>query len=263
MRIFAIFRLSLLLAMFPAYLSAQQPPQTGVAAIFPQTFEGGKTASGEAFSHRELLAAHRSLPFNTKLRITRINNGKSVIVRVVDRGPFINTHTLDISKAAADALDFRDGFVNIKIEVIGNNSGGTQTTTSTSPAPVLYGFTAKGGGAAQKKKTTQNEGMTLLASNRVAVKSQLYRINLAAPQRKGYAIQLAWMTNNENMLRKVADLQRTFKDVMVNEEPSKNGIAPVYRVLLGPYANEAAANHRLKDVQRFKYEGFVVNLSKL
>lgn len=65
-----------------------------------------KTASGEPMDPTELTAAHRSLPFGTKLKVTNQKNGKSVVVRINDRGPFIKGRVIDLSKAAAKQLDF-------------------------------------------------------------------------------------------------------------------------------------------------------------
>lgn len=113
--------ISFVFLCFGATLSAQE--NVGNASIFPDGFEGKKMASGELYRATELTAAHRTLPFNTKIRITRIDNGKSVVVRVVDRGPFVNTNVLDVSKAAAKALDFATGTVKVKYEEVGSTSG--------------------------------------------------------------------------------------------------------------------------------------------
>jgi rare lipoprotein A len=65
-----------------------------------------KTASGERMNPAAMTAAHRSLPFGTKLKVTNTNNGRAVVVRINDRGPFIRGRVLDLSKAAAQQLDF-------------------------------------------------------------------------------------------------------------------------------------------------------------
>ena len=65
-----------------------------------------KTTSGERMDPTELTAAHRTLPFGTRLKVTNQNNGKSVVVRINDRGPFIKGRVIDLSKAAAKELDF-------------------------------------------------------------------------------------------------------------------------------------------------------------
>jgi rare lipoprotein A len=76
----------------------------GVASYYADKFNGHRTASGESFSNSALTAAHRSLPFGTRLQVTNPANGHSVIVRVNDRGPFHAGRLIDLSKAAASRL---------------------------------------------------------------------------------------------------------------------------------------------------------------
>jgi rare lipoprotein A len=78
-----------------------------------------QTASGEAFDKRRLNAAHPSLPFGTRLRVTNIRNGRSVTVRVNDRGPFANGRIVDVTLAAAEALGMvNEGIVKVALEVV-------------------------------------------------------------------------------------------------------------------------------------------------
>lgn len=77
---------------------------SGVASYYADKFNGRRTASGETFSNRELTAAHRTLPFGSKVRVTNPRNGKSVVVRINDRGPFHGGRVIDVSRAAASEL---------------------------------------------------------------------------------------------------------------------------------------------------------------
>ena len=93
----------------------------GKATYYGDKFHGRKTASGERFSQRRMTAAHRSLPFGTRVRVTNLSNGRSVIVRINDRGPFgrDRSRVIDLSKAAARELDFmKSGWARVKIEVL-------------------------------------------------------------------------------------------------------------------------------------------------
>ncbi len=93
-------------------------PDTGTASYYAEAFHGKKTSSGEPFNMNGLTCAHRWLPYNTKLRVTNLANGKSVIVRVNDRGPFKHTRLIDLSKGAAKELDMiRAGTCRVAIEV--------------------------------------------------------------------------------------------------------------------------------------------------
>src|SRR5436309_5842983 len=76
----------------------------GMASYYSGEFQGRKTSSGEVYDMHELTAAHRTLPFNTKVRVTNVENRKSVVVRVNDRGPFKNDRVIDVSLEAAKQL---------------------------------------------------------------------------------------------------------------------------------------------------------------
>ena len=82
----------------------RHPPQEGVASWYGDEFNGKKTASGERFDENALTAAHLHLPFGTKVRVTNLKNGRSVEVRINDRGPWGGHGIIDLSKAAARAL---------------------------------------------------------------------------------------------------------------------------------------------------------------
>jgi rare lipoprotein A len=86
-----------------------------IAAICTQ--KGGTTASGESFSPEELTAAHRTLPFGTMVRVTNLRNGRTVVVRINDRGPFDKGRAIDITPAAAKELHF-SGLAPVTLTVV-------------------------------------------------------------------------------------------------------------------------------------------------
>ena len=100
-----------------------QPPadiQTGLASWYGPQFHGKLTSSREVFNMYDLTAAHRTLPFGTKVIVTNLKNGKSVIVKINDRGPFVRGRIIDLSYAAAKMLDMvAQGVVPVRIEVLG------------------------------------------------------------------------------------------------------------------------------------------------
>ncbi len=92
---------------------------SGQASYYADKFVGKSTASGEKYVHNKLTAAHRTLPFGTMLRVTNKANGKSVDVRVNDRGPFKEGRIVDLSKSAAQKIDMiKDGVVNVSVTII-------------------------------------------------------------------------------------------------------------------------------------------------
>jgi len=91
----------------------------GIASYYADDFNGKKTANGETYDMYKMTAAHRSLPFNTKVRVTNIENKRSIIVRINDRGPFKLERIIDLSLAAATQLGMKGtGTANMKLEVV-------------------------------------------------------------------------------------------------------------------------------------------------
>lgn len=93
--------------------------QTGMISYYADKFHGKKTASGARFDKNAMTAAHRTLPFGTKLKVTNLKNGKSVTVTVNDRGPYAHGRILDLSEAAAREIGMLDtGTAKVRIEVL-------------------------------------------------------------------------------------------------------------------------------------------------
>jgi rare lipoprotein A len=101
---------------FARHNNGTKTASQGVASFYT---EGTETASGEKFDTHELTAAHPTLPFGTKLRVTNATTGRSVTVRVNDRGPYVHGRVVDLSYSAADALGMVDkGVANVKLDVV-------------------------------------------------------------------------------------------------------------------------------------------------
>jgi rare lipoprotein A len=100
----------------PSQTTAAAVPARGVASFYKQP---QATASGERFDPNELTAAHRSLPFGTRLHVTNVATGRSVTVRVNDRGPYVKGRMVDLSYSAADAIGMvRSGVADVKVNVV-------------------------------------------------------------------------------------------------------------------------------------------------
>ena len=113
--------------VFATWPGAAPPPprpvQHGLASYYGPRFHGRETASGQIFDQREMVAAHRTLPLGTVVRVTNLENGRAVTLKVTDRGPYgrnyRNGTIIDVSKGAARRLHFlRDGLVRVKVEVV-------------------------------------------------------------------------------------------------------------------------------------------------
>jgi rare lipoprotein A len=91
----------------------------GIASFYAGKFIGRRTANGERYTGRKLTAAHRVLPFGTFVKVTRLDNGLSVIVRINDRGPYIDGRIIDLSPAAAKRLHMiSTGVTQVKLEIV-------------------------------------------------------------------------------------------------------------------------------------------------
>ena len=111
--------------------------QEGISSYYGQELAGRPTASGERFVPSGLTAAHRTLPLGTRIRVTCVATGKSVIVRVNDRGPFVRSRVLDLSQGAAREIGLvARGHGRVRIEVLGREGRRPAPVEAPVPAPV-------------------------------------------------------------------------------------------------------------------------------
>ena len=113
------------------YVPAQEPNynEVGIASWYGPTFHGKDSASGEVFDENEMTAAHPTLPIPSMVRVTNLENGRVVLVRINDRGPFVDDRIIDLSKAAGAALNMHaKGTAKVRVEYVGaaplNGGGG-------------------------------------------------------------------------------------------------------------------------------------------
>lgn len=93
--------------------------QTGVASYYANMFNGRRTANGEIFNNQNMTAAHRTLPFGTMVEVTNLRNGRKVIVRINDRGPYVGNRVIDLSKLAASKIGMvGSGLAKVKLNIL-------------------------------------------------------------------------------------------------------------------------------------------------
>jgi rare lipoprotein A len=122
MRVASGAALSFILAVAPILPQAHAAETTlsGVASWYGPGFHGRTTANGERYDMHGMTAAHKSLAFGTRVRVTNETNGKSVVVRINDRGPYVGKRIIDLSKSAAQAIDMiGPGTAAVTVEVVG------------------------------------------------------------------------------------------------------------------------------------------------
>jgi rare lipoprotein A len=270
--------------------------QHGFASYYADSFKGKKMSNGESYNPRELTCAHKRLPFNTMIKVTRLDNKKTVTVRVTDRGPYVAGRIIELSRAAAERLDMIDvGVAEVTIEVISSPTAAreakpqaTETARRETPRPPSSyeapsarvdeqapKATARAS-EPEKPRTAADQKTEKPAAARPAESSStrarlvgkeyqqygLYKISLEKPAGQGFAVQVASLENYENVFKQVADLQaKWFENILISIEKGKE--RPLYKIMLGPFDNEAAANNYRKNLQsKHRIRGFVVNLAE-
>ncbi|HEY6483261.1 MAG TPA: septal ring lytic transglycosylase RlpA family protein [Steroidobacteraceae bacterium] len=113
--------------------------ERGVASWYGPTFQGENTSSGERYDMYAMTAAHKTLPLPTYARVTNLRNGRTVVVRINDRGPFVANRLIDLSYTAAAKLDMlRDGTTLVEVRALTPQAPDNLTRASQLPPPVLY-----------------------------------------------------------------------------------------------------------------------------
>lgn len=114
------FFIGVTLLMLSILLPSSVLAQTGIASYYGDYHHGRLTASGVRFNMHAMTAAHRTLPFGTKLKVTAIKSGKSIYVVVNDRGPYVGNRIIDLSQGAATALGIKNsGIAKVHLEIVG------------------------------------------------------------------------------------------------------------------------------------------------
>jgi rare lipoprotein A len=99
--------------------------EEGMASYYAEEFNGRKTSNGETYDMNEMTAAHRTLPFNARVKVTNVVTGKSVIVRINDRGPFKDNRIIDLSLAAAKSIEVvGNGTAKVRLELVSGGVNG-------------------------------------------------------------------------------------------------------------------------------------------
>ncbi len=205
------------------YVPAHEPnyDEVGIASWYGPTFHGKASASGETFNENDLTAAHPTLPIPSLVRVTNLDNGKTVVVRLNDRGPFVDDRIIDLSKAAGAALDMQGkGTAKVRVEYVG-------------PAP------ADGGGATLVAAQPQRVDVTMRSLPPVVARP------VAAAPSRGFYLQAGSFSDlgNAHGLR-----GRLAGSGPVSIETAQVNGAPFYRVRLGPWTSREdaeAARHGL------------------
>jgi rare lipoprotein A len=221
--------------------------EEGRASWYGQKFHGHKTANGEIFDMFTLTAAHKTLPLPSFVRVTNLENGKSAIVRVNDRGPFHRNRVIDLSYGAAKKLGYHKyGVADVKLEVLQVNDAGDIRIGSNSE---LFVFD-NGQLVAKQMPKAEVEQVVLLAQNKLTDFT-----TLTAPA--GFFVQVMAMENGD----KAKDLATGLSNLLQvpNLVPK---VENIYKLQLGPLANEQKAKNIIQELKKIGFEqAFTVEVS--
>ncbi|MDR2733964.1 MAG: septal ring lytic transglycosylase RlpA family protein [Spirochaetota bacterium] len=246
------------LAALPVFAETQDIPMLfyGEASWYGEQFHGKQTASGEIYDMNLLSAAHKSLPFGTRIRVTNLENNKEVIVRVNDRGPSVTDRVLDLSLAAAKLLDFAEkGTAKIEARVIEIDGDGT--------AQVSDNFTVDNQRSAVQDTAETAESVSRSGSPvRVIRPEEVYtpekepdKPNFPLSADGRYVIQAGAflsLDNAEGLLRRY---QAMGLPVYLRQLSRDH----LHRVWIGPFAARADAEAQLKGVRRISEQAYICN----
>jgi rare lipoprotein A len=206
--------------------------QTGKASFYADKFEGSPTASGEKYKHSKLTAAHKSLPFGTKVRVTNLANNESVEVVINDRGPYVDSRIIDLSKSAAEKLKFvNQGLAEVKVEVIDAGDGKSKSQS----API---------------------------DNVTVEEKEFYDFEIERLLPKGFAVQVGTYQELVNLMRLSDNLKNSYKKKVTVQVKVINGVK-YYSLMLGPVSSRPKAEDLLAEVKTKFPDSFIVDYSKL
>jgi len=215
----------LLLLLLPICAVAQDAVgyvQTGIASYYGRRFHGKKTSNGEKFNMWALTAAHKTIPVNSKVKVTNLSNKKSVIVRINDHGPHAKGRIIDLSRAAAAQIGMIEkGTARVKVEVIAVDD---------------------------RPDYAKDHGNT-----------EFFAVSVDKAELTGYAIQVASFESMSNMIH---HLERLKKAGIENAYVQMATVAGklVHRIVIGDYDTEEAAAWKLKTLKEEGFNGFVTRI---
>lgn len=216
-----------------------------VVSYYAEDFHGKKTSNGEIFNMYDLTCANKSLPFDTKLKVTNLSNGKSVIVRVNDRGPFVLDRELDLSKAAAVKLDMiKQGTAHVKIEIV---EKGPDTKISRDTAAKAMEIASKKAG-----KSTSTVAAT---TPKPVDNSTVQKTSVKYDSNKMYDIQLGSFKTRENAEKRAREIKAAgFSNIILQHT------GDVIRVVIKVPGNKVSETE--KKLKTCGYNDFLVKERK-
>jgi rare lipoprotein A len=223
-----IFSSGFLLSLLVSFAQVQ----TGKASFYADKFEGTPTASGEKYRHAKLTAAHKTLPFGTRVRVTNIANKESVEVVINDRGPYVENRIIDLSKSAAGKLGFiNQGLADIKLEVIDAGDGKTSDPIKT-------------------------------VDHVMVEEKEFYDFEISRLKPKGYGVQIGTYQELVNLMRLSDNLKNSYKKQVTVQVKILKGIK-YYGLILGQFPTRMKAEQFRLELQKKFPDAFIIEYNRL
>ena len=221
-----------LLLLFCLTITGLAQRQQGKASFYADKFEGRPTASGEKYKHNKLTAAHKTLPFGTRVRVINLVNLKQVEVVINDRGPYVDDRIIDLSKSAAEALGFvQQGLAEVSIEVLDAGDG-----KSVIPGPV-------------PDIAPPDE-------------KEFYDVEAKRTSPGGFGVQIGTYQELVNLLRVADNLKSSYKKKVTVQVKSVNG-TKFYALILSGFSTRSKAE-KFKESIRSRYpDAFIAEFDRM
>jgi len=204
--------------------------QTGMASWYGRDFHGKRTANGERYDMHALSAAHKTLPLPSLVRVTNLENGRSVVVRVNDRGPFVKRRLIDLSWAAANALGYAgQGTARVRVQSL---------DTASPPVP------------SRSIQTVVRHTPSPSSTSTQPLPKQ------PTPSIAGMYVQLGAFAQTDNASKLKTTLSAQYPSIQV--QPFMRSTQTLYRVRIGPFSDVQAIEHTVLSLQQQGYGNAVV-----
>jgi peptidoglycan lytic transglycosylase len=224
--------------------------EEGVASWYGNPYHGRRTSNGEIYDMDQLTAAHLSLPFDTWVRVTNLENGRWVDVRINDRGPFLKNRVIDLSRAGARSIGMiGPGTARVRVEVVGvpgrpyGAEGGQQVARTVAPTQVLY----------------SPSGTPLAVGDSAPSGTAVAEANPGGcPGGPFFAVQVGSfreIDNAERMRGKMAELYGVARLIEVD-----NSQGALYRVVVGQAGDGDEAQRLLEHLSHDRFDGYVLRV---
>jgi rare lipoprotein A len=222
--------------------------EEGVASWYGYPYHGRRTSNGEIYDMDQLTAAHQSLPFDTWVRVTNLENGRGVDVRINDRGPFLKNRVIDLSRAAAQSIGMiGPGTARVRVEIVGAPGKPYEAEASQPIAPVQVSYEPSG---------------TPLAVGDSSLRPDTNPVSEADPDRcpggPFYAVQVGSFRDIENAERMRGKMTELYGVARLLEVENSQG--KLYRVVVGQASDDATAQRLRDELSRDRFDGYVLRV---